>query len=297
MSQLSNVFDRMLGARAPPARRGTRTGDVPDRTGCGRPRGTARAGVAPVRAGGRSRNSDRCGAARAGGPCRRHRRARRRPGASRPGIAAGKSPPTRRRCRSPTLRSISWCRRWRCNSSTICRAPWSRSAASSSLTACCSRRSLGGDSLSELREAFAAAETEIEGGVSPRIAPFAGLRDLGALLQRAGFALPVTDIERVTVRYDSPFALMHDLRRMGATNTLIERRRTPLKRAHPQAHGRDLRRTVLRSGRPLARELRDRVAFRLGAARKPAAAARAGLGAHPPRRRARHDRNFERGKG
>ena len=70
----------------------------------------------------------------------------------------------------------------------------------------------------------------MEGGVSPRIAPFADLRDLGALLQRAGFALPVTDIERLTVRYDTPFALMHDLRRMGATNALRERRHKPLKR-------------------------------------------------------------------
>jgi SAM-dependent methyltransferase len=90
---------------------------------------------------------------------------------------------------------------------------------------------VGGDSLTELREAFATAETEMEGGISPRIAPFADLRDLGALLQRAGFALPVSDIERFTVRYDTPFALMHDLRRMGATNALSERRRTPLKRA------------------------------------------------------------------
>jgi SAM-dependent methyltransferase len=90
---------------------------------------------------------------------------------------------------------------------------------------------VGGDTLTELRDAFAAAETEIEGGVSPRVAPFADLRDLGALLQRAGFALPVTDVERLSVRYASPLALMHDLRRMGATNALVERRRRPLKRA------------------------------------------------------------------
>src|SRR4051794_7575915 len=90
---------------------------------------------------------------------------------------------------------------------------------------------LGGDTLIELREAFAAAESEVEGGVSPRVAPFADLRDLGALLQRAGFALPVIDSERITVRYDTVFALMHDLRRMGATNPLTERRRKPLKRA------------------------------------------------------------------
>ena len=90
---------------------------------------------------------------------------------------------------------------------------------------------IGGDSLVELREAFAAAEVEIEGGVSPRVAPFADLRDLGALLQRAGFALPVTDVDRLTVRYATPLALMHDLRRMGATNVLVERQRRPLRRA------------------------------------------------------------------
>jgi SAM-dependent methyltransferase len=89
----------------------------------------------------------------------------------------------------------------------------------------------GGETLTELRQSFAAAESEVEGGVSPRVAPFADLRDLGALLQRAGFALPVTDTDRVTVRYGSAFALMHDLRRMGATNALLDRRRTPLKRA------------------------------------------------------------------
>ncbi len=90
---------------------------------------------------------------------------------------------------------------------------------------------LGGETLTELRQSFAAAESDIEGGVSPRVAPFADLRDLGALLQRAGFALPVTDVDRVTVRYDSVFGLMHDLRRMGATNALLARRRTPLRRA------------------------------------------------------------------
>jgi SAM-dependent methyltransferase len=90
---------------------------------------------------------------------------------------------------------------------------------------------LGGDTLTELRQAFAAAEAEIEDGVSPRVAPFADLRDLGSLLQRAGFALPVTDVDRLTVRYASPLALMHDLRCMGATNSLADRRRSPLKRA------------------------------------------------------------------
>ena len=90
---------------------------------------------------------------------------------------------------------------------------------------------IGGDTLTELRQSFAAAEAELEGGVSPRVAPSADLRDIGALLQRAGFALPVTDVDRVVVRYDSAFALMHDLRSMGSTNILVERRRMPTRRA------------------------------------------------------------------
>jgi SAM-dependent methyltransferase len=90
---------------------------------------------------------------------------------------------------------------------------------------------LGGDTLTELRQAFAAAEAECEGGVSPRVAPSADLRDVGQLLQRAGLALPVTDVDRVVVRYDNAFALMRDLRGMGATNILVERRRTPTRRA------------------------------------------------------------------
>lgn len=90
---------------------------------------------------------------------------------------------------------------------------------------------IGGDTLTELRQSFAAAEAECEGGVSPRVAPFADLRDVGALLQRAGLALPVTDVDRVVVRYADAFALMADLRRMGATNILFERRRAPTRRA------------------------------------------------------------------
>ena len=90
---------------------------------------------------------------------------------------------------------------------------------------------LGGATLTELRQSFVEAETERDGGISPRVAPFADVRDMGSLLQRAGFALPVTDVDRFTVRYASPFALMADLRRMGATNPLVERRRVPLRRA------------------------------------------------------------------
>lgn len=85
----------------------------------------------------------------------------------------------------------------------------------------------GAGTLSELREAFLAAETELTGGASPRVFPLADVRDAGALLQRARFALPVADHETVTVRYDSMFALMHDLRAMGVTNSLIMRSRRP----------------------------------------------------------------------
>lgn len=90
---------------------------------------------------------------------------------------------------------------------------------------------LGGDTLTELRQSFAEAEAEIEGGVSPRVLPFGDVRALGGLLQRTGFALPVTDVDRVTVRYPNPLALMRDLRAWGATNVLAERRRTLLRRA------------------------------------------------------------------
>ncbi|WP_340116918.1 methyltransferase domain-containing protein [Pelagibius sp. 7325] len=84
---------------------------------------------------------------------------------------------------------------------------------------------IGGDSLKELREALMQAEIEVEGGVSPRVSPFADLRDLGGLLQRAGFALPVADVDTLTVTYSSALALMHDLRGMGESGTDRNRRR------------------------------------------------------------------------
>ena len=90
---------------------------------------------------------------------------------------------------------------------------------------------VGGASLSELREAFSQAELEVEGGVSPRVAPFADVRDMGGLLQRAGFALPVVDSDTLTVRYDNAFALMADLRAMGATNVMTQRRKSFTRRA------------------------------------------------------------------
>jgi len=90
---------------------------------------------------------------------------------------------------------------------------------------------LGGQTLSEFRKALMAAESEIAGGVSARISPFAGTFDMAALLQRAGFAMPVSDIDRVTVRYDNAFALMRDLRGMGETSSLADRPRRPATRA------------------------------------------------------------------
>lgn len=89
----------------------------------------------------------------------------------------------------------------------------------------------GAGTLNELREALLAAETELSGGASPRVYPFADVRDAGALLQRAGFALPVADLETVTVRYDTMFGLMRDLRAMGAANALAARSRGPATRA------------------------------------------------------------------
>jgi SAM-dependent methyltransferase len=89
----------------------------------------------------------------------------------------------------------------------------------------------GGETLTELRQAMAAAEAEVTGGASPRVAPFADVRSLGALLQRAGFALPVADQDRHGVRYDSALALMQDLRAMGVTNVLADRDRRPLRKA------------------------------------------------------------------
>src|ERR687886_438855 len=90
---------------------------------------------------------------------------------------------------------------------------------------------LGYGTLRELKEAFAEAEAEVTGGASPRVAPFTEVRDAGALLQRAGLALPVADQDLRLVRYPNALALMADLRAMGATNVLVERSRRPLRRA------------------------------------------------------------------
>lgn len=88
----------------------------------------------------------------------------------------------------------------------------------------------GGMTLTELRQSLTAAEAEVRNGASPRVAPFVDVRDMGSLLQRAGLALPVTDVERLTVRYPHMFALMAELRGMGATNVLHARLRHPTPR-------------------------------------------------------------------
>jgi NADH dehydrogenase [ubiquinone] 1 alpha subcomplex assembly factor 5 len=90
---------------------------------------------------------------------------------------------------------------------------------------------LGGATLWQLRQALAAAESEIEGGLSPRVSPFADLRDAAGLLQRAGFALPVADSETIEVEYESALALMRELGAMGESNLVIERRRGLARRA------------------------------------------------------------------
>ena len=90
---------------------------------------------------------------------------------------------------------------------------------------------LGGLTLWELRDAMLGAETEVEGGASPRVAPFADVRDLGSLLQRAHFALPVVDADAVCVTYSDPLALMREIKAMGGANPLHARRRKPLRRA------------------------------------------------------------------
>lgn len=89
----------------------------------------------------------------------------------------------------------------------------------------------GGETLFELRDCLATAEAEVDGGVSPRISPFADVRDLGSLMQRAQFALPVIDSDTITVSYAEPLTLLRDLRGMAESNAVIERRKRPLRRS------------------------------------------------------------------
>lgn len=88
----------------------------------------------------------------------------------------------------------------------------------------------GGQTLHELRASLAEAETKVTGGLSPRVAPMGEIRDLGALLQRAGYALPVADGTSLTVSYADAFQLMQDLRRMGEANALTQRVKQPTRR-------------------------------------------------------------------
>ena len=90
---------------------------------------------------------------------------------------------------------------------------------------------LGGETLKELRECLGETELEIYGGITPRVAPFTDKQQIGGLLQRAGFALPVVDSDIITVTYDSIFHLMRDLRMMGEGNAILERQRTFTKKS------------------------------------------------------------------
>nr|WP_321443475.1 methyltransferase domain-containing protein [uncultured Cohaesibacter sp.] len=90
---------------------------------------------------------------------------------------------------------------------------------------------LGRDSLQELRDVFLTADSEISAGASPRVAPLPDLKDMGSLMQRASFTLPVVDQDSLTVRYDTMFDLIRDLRQMGATNMLMDRTRLTMRRA------------------------------------------------------------------
>ena len=111
---------------------------------------------------------------------------------------------------------------------------------------------LGGRTLAEMRAAIAAAELETTGGISPRVAPFADIRELGRLLQRAGFALPVADVDPLEVTYTSPEQLMRELKAMGASNMLAERRKVPIRRDTLARAMEIYRRDFARGGRIVA---------------------------------------------
>ena len=144
---------------------------------------------------------------------------------------------------------------------------------------------LAGETLKELREAWLLAEDEMLGGASPRVAPFADVRELGRLLQRAGFALPVADSDLVRVTYASPLALMREIKAMGASNMLTERRRIPVTRGL-LFRAAEIYQTQVRPARwPHTGDIRNHYVDGMGAARKPAKAAGARLGASSPCRR------------
>ena len=87
-----------------------------------------------------------------------------------------------------------------------------------------------GDTLAELRQSWLAAEAAVTGGVTPRVGPMISVRELGGLLQRAGFALPVADLDRTMVRHADAIALIHEIRELGLSNNLVDRSRTPVSR-------------------------------------------------------------------
>ena len=87
-----------------------------------------------------------------------------------------------------------------------------------------------GDTLTELRQSWLAAEAAVSGGVSPRVSPMIDVRELGGLLQRAGLALPVADLDRTMVRYADAVALIHEIRELGLSNALVGRSKTPVSR-------------------------------------------------------------------
>ena len=124
---------------------------------------------------------------------------------------------------------------------------------------------IGGDSLTELRSAFAAAEAEVEGGISPRVAPFADIRELGGLLQRAGFALPVVDSERVVGALQ--FGSCADARSPAhGRDQYFARAATSTAQARDVGtHGGNLCRAFFRSRRTHTFDVRNHLAFGLGA--------------------------------
>ena len=156
---------------------------------------------------------------------------------------------------------------------------------------------LGGATLWQLRQALAAAESEIEGGLSPRVSPFADLRDAAGLLQRAGFALPVADSETIEVEYESALALMRDLGAMGESNLVVERRRGLARRATLLRAAEIYGERFAAAVRPGRGELRGAVPARLGAARLAAQAAQAGQRRPAAGRRAGHRRAQRRREG
>jgi len=142
----------------------------------------------------------------------------------------------------------------------------------------------GGETLRELRSALAGAESEVRGGASPRVAPFADVRSLGALLQRAGFALPVADQDRLTVRYASAVALNARSPRHGRDQRAPRARPPPVATRDHRPHRRAVRRGTRRYRRQGRRDIRHRLAVGLVTARLAAARAEAGISEGPPGR-------------